>query len=1252
MTNPELQNSVDKILSSLQGLNSLKKLFSELNYNPVNQSLSRRGWREQVSEVLAEDPILIAAGGDDFHVIYGCFNQRLLVKAERLVVEELLKNHPYSLFVFSDKQQKNWTFINVKYDSRQDNKRILRRIRVSPGEQLRTAIERLSLLDLEGIDLDSPLAIQQRHDEAFDVEKVTQKFFKQYREVFENVERLITPTIDHAEKRRLFIQKLFNRLMFIAFIQKKGWLNFKEKTNYLEALRRDYQLDNSIADKNFYRDRLTHLFFSGLNNSQAVDMIGINNGGYLKEIIGTVPYLNGGLFEQDEEDRDPTIIVPDAAVDSIIHDLFNNFNFTVTESTPLDVEVAVDPEMLGKVFEELVTGRHESGSYYTPKPIVSFMGREALKGYLGGYEELVDGHNANSINVPIARKLLEKLAKIKVVDPACGSGAYLLGMLHELHTLTRLLDTRLQEENSRDDYHRKLNIIQNNLYGVDKDEFAVNIARLRLWLSLAVEFDGDHPEPLPNLDFKIESGDSLTAPSPENIEQQTISIRSEIIRQYQTAKNSYLRVIDGGQKQTLKAEINRLKVDIASWTHTGSNNILGFDWAVEFAEVFAQGGFDIVLANPPYGATVEDQIRDLYFNRITEGAQSKDTYGLFMARGLQLLRAGGQLCYIVSDTWRTIKSHKPLRKRFIENTTISHIIDLPSWIFGATVNTVIFTVTKNQAPDEHNLITADLRSIQRDNWDKLNENLTAVATHSVDLQTTDYARYTYPQSLIVRYQNISLFIGIPKLYTLLNDHNFVRLGNIADGKDGMTTGENYFYIRKNSEARGNYLILNESQLLSENEINNLTQNEKSNGVDPNNYSGRCFVPYDKGGESDITEGWLPNYHVPTQYYIDWSIDSVKRLKTLTRADRKRLQGDSNSSITSADERTKAAVIRNPSYYFAKGLTFSRTGIYSPTFRLSSGGVFDSKGNFIDCFRCSPISALGVLNSLAVKYLMKVFLCHTVQSESEAIENLPTPFVEVNEYPEIEILVKDIIKKQKINLRYPYYLYEQKDIDKCVYRLYNLSYEDIREIELWYCRRYSKLAESQGILAEVNQKYARYIEHCQRVLAKPPAYWKSHPILTLIAQGEGSKLEFKETLRVDIKQNITNDSVLFSSLKIIVAYLNTDGGKLLIGVSDKLEIKGLEPDYNIGKANNSDGFELQLRGFIQTDILPHPLNSNQIMVEFITLPEGEICKVEVKPLDKAEIATLRGDVFIRDGNRALKLKDKSLEYWKKKRSTNT
>src|SRR4051794_25061619 len=200
----------------------------------------------------------------------------------------------------------------------------------------------------------------------------------------------------------------------------------------------------------------------------------------MDHVIGHVPFLNGGLFDEKDIDKRGGVVVPDEAIGLILNQLFRRFNFTIAESTPYDVEVAVDPEMLGKVFEELVTGRHESGSYYTPRPVVAFMCRESLKHYLAqvvpeeaAVARFVDDNDPAAI--PDAEAVLDALKRVKVCDPACGSGAYLLGMMHELLRLRQaLFATRGLDAATI--YQRKLEIILNNLYGVDLDLFAVNIA--------------------------------------------------------------------------------------------------------------------------------------------------------------------------------------------------------------------------------------------------------------------------------------------------------------------------------------------------------------------------------------------------------------------------------------------------------------------------------------------------------------------------------------------------------------------------------------------------------------------------------------------------------------------------------------------------------------------------------------------------------------------------------------------------------
>ena len=756
---------VHDILRNLQSLDKTRELFAELNYDPAHDLLSRKDWSGAAASALAEDPQVIACH-DDFKIIYARLNSdRLLLGDERPVVNRLLQEHPYLLCLFSDSKQQQWHFVNIKYDEDVKKRRLFRRITVGPDERLRTATERLAKLDLERIrpDLTSifPLDIQQVHDEAFDVEAVTREFFKAYREIFEEVEERIEG-FDDPGHNRLFTQRLFNRLMFIAFVQKKGWLKFDLQTNYLSALWKAYGQDAS-SKTNFYSDRLKLLFFTGLNTPNEVNIVDINRNGVLKKLIGDVPYLNGGLFEEDDDDRNPEIVVPDECIKPILNALFNRFNFTVTESTPLDVEVAVDPEMLGKVFEELVTGRHETGSYYTPKPVVSFMGREALKGYLettlrnespSAIQQFVEEHDPAELRNPEA--VLEALRSVRVCDPACGSGAYLLGMLHELLDLrTCLFATRNLDPISS--YERKLEIIQNNVYGVDMDPFAVNIARLRLWLSLAVEFEGSNPPPLPNLDFKIEDGDSLTAPDPSAKMQG--SFRQHQIEDYLRLKAAYMTA-HGGEKLTLREQINVLKGEISDWTH-GGNTVIGFDWPVEFAEAFTGGGFDIVLANPPYVradaqfkhlndaderraaiAEWKDYRSTLLRSGIYQTLYEKwDLYLPFMERAYQLLHAGGRMVFIISDAYNAAKYTRKSHEFFLSNARIERIdfcTDIP--LFEAGINNTIVHFAK-AAPD-NNCQPIRVRR-QGEKQEDFEQNAEVLSTAS----QSELGRYLFKQSV-------------------------------------------------------------------------------------------------------------------------------------------------------------------------------------------------------------------------------------------------------------------------------------------------------------------------------------------------------------------------------------------------------------------------------------------------------------------------------------------------------------------------
>ncbi|MCL6535809.1 MAG: N-6 DNA methylase [Armatimonadetes bacterium] len=629
--------------------------------------------------------------------------------ALRRLLETLYRRYPQHDYLFTAHapDEPSILFIHPRLVYKQNANRIvlaIRTLEVQPDQPTRTDLE--ILLALQTTATTNPFERAEQIADAFSIEKVTERFYEDFSRLFAAAERQITGVPD-GEAKRLFTLKLFNRLLFVRFLERKGWLRLDKQRDYLRALWHDY-LENRAGNETFYATRLKPLFFSALNNPQQRNLMRVNQGGMLRDVVGDVPYLNGGLFEKGADDEHAR--VPDDALQPLLDDLLYRYNFTITESTPLDVEVAVDPEMLGKVFEELVTGRHESGSYYTPRPVVAFMGREALKGYLqratretpDAIAQFVDMRDASQLKDP--ESALDALKRVRICDPACGSGAYLLGMLHELIDLRTALfeQKRLDPETL---YQRKLEIIQNNLYGVDIDPFAVEIARLRLWLSLVVDDprnpidDPDADVSLPNLDFKIEVGDSLLAPDPQGGQQPDL-IRTQQIAEYEQLKGDYLRARTDEEKRVLRTRIDALRAEIRQWAHPDSA-IEGFDWRVEFAEVFRDGGFDIILANPPYVRQELIENKDALLRRYPAVAEGRsDLYVYFYARALQLLKPGGMHVFVCSNSWLDVGFGGKLQKYLLENAHILAIYDsaLERQFASADVNTIISILRKGK-PD-------------------------------------------------------------------------------------------------------------------------------------------------------------------------------------------------------------------------------------------------------------------------------------------------------------------------------------------------------------------------------------------------------------------------------------------------------------------------------------------------------------------------------------------------------------------------
>lgn len=690
-------------------------------------------------------------------------------------------NKDAALVAFVSPTEKQWRFSYVKMEyaaiEKEDGK-IGVQTKLTParrssyivgeGESCHTAQSRfLGLLQ----DTDNHPTLEQIED-AFSVEAVTKEFFEQYKELFldlkDDLDALAkkdkTIGAEFAKSKVSttdFAKKLLGQIVFLYFLQKKGWLGVPKggdwgdgPHNFLRQL-----LDGAFGKyDNLFNDILEPLFYDTLATDRGHDA-------WCKTFQCRIPFLNGGLFEPlaGYDWRKTDIVIPNSLFSNNkstsagdkgtgILDVFDRYNFTVNEAEPLEKEVAIDPEMLGKVFENLleVKERKSKGSFYTPREIVHYMCQESLINYLDtainaftkpiglikrkqaafGDEkseqtllgapvrkELVprndietfihsgdqasyfeaarmEGTKSYTRTLPKtiethARLLDDNLANIAVCDPAIGSGAFPVGMMQEIVRARSSLTPYFNDVLDRTAYHFKRHAIQNCLYGVDIDPGAVEIAKLRLWLSLVVdEDDVKQIKPLPNLDYKIVVGNSLLG-----VEQNLFN--ADLFRRLEELKPLYFDSTDRKQKENFKHEIDDL-------IHKLTNGKEAFDFEIYFSEVMDKkrsGGFDVVIGNPPYVRQEEITSLKPLLQSFYESYDGRaDLFVYFYERAVNVVKDGGVVAYITSNKWLRGKYGLPLRRLLSQRCAPKILLDfgeLP--IFAAATFPMIFIGQKHRA---------------------------------------------------------------------------------------------------------------------------------------------------------------------------------------------------------------------------------------------------------------------------------------------------------------------------------------------------------------------------------------------------------------------------------------------------------------------------------------------------------------------------------------------------------------------------
>lgn len=515
---------------------------------------------------------------------------------------------------------------------------------------------------------------------------------------------------------RDYIKKMMGRIVFLYFLQSKGWL--AGNLHYMH----DLFYDASDEVKGNFLDKVLEPMFFGLLNTKPEDRSSapLVNGVGVKYIPNAdeIPYLNGGLFQQEKIDEVDSVFP--AGMFQSLFDFFDSYNFTIDENDPNDAEVGVDPEMLGKIFENLLEDNKDKGAFYTPKEIVRYMCQESLTAYLqtGIDDAEVKEHIANFVKTndveelggassELAMSIDQKLIDVKICDPAIGSGAFPMGLLRELYACRKSIEI-FEEDNAAD---IKRHIIQNNIYGVDIEKGAVDIARLRFWLALII--DEKEPMPLPNLDFKIMQGNSLLE-SYKGVDLDVTSKKlktgkdtkktrgvlslgfeeTDVQKTIQDLVKSYFSITDHTLRAQRRQQIDKYVKDYIKVCAEGNHEVQDavdeleipndqfFLWHTYFADVFEQGGFDIVIGNPPYNEVrdLDKELQESYKKSLFY-AQARggrlNLFQFFYPLALYILKSYGICSFITQNSILAEESAIGNRKMIFSDSLVLKVDSFP-----------------------------------------------------------------------------------------------------------------------------------------------------------------------------------------------------------------------------------------------------------------------------------------------------------------------------------------------------------------------------------------------------------------------------------------------------------------------------------------------------------------------------------------------------------------------------------------------
>ncbi|WP_051523064.1 MULTISPECIES: N-6 DNA methylase [unclassified Prevotella] len=877
------------------------------------------------------------------------------------------------------------------------------------GHRSRTAIQQFEKLR------DSSLSLKDL-TKAFSVDAVSDMFFDGYKKQYEDIIQYVTgkrmvkvankweeqikndpceeimqefARFQNPEKAvRDYVKKLMGRIVFLQFLQKKGWMGVPVNKEWGEGDTEFIQtLFENSTDKDHFVDEVLEPLFDDLNSERANDLVSPKVGRNIR-----VPYLNGGLFEREATDE-TAFPLPAKYMKSML-DFFASYNFTIDENDPDDAEVGVDPEMLGRIFENLLEDNKDKGAFYTPKEIVSYMCRESLIAYLQtdieneqqkeAIREFVTNHK---VQEHLPENVDQRLKDVKICDPAIGSGAFPMGLLKELFLCRTALEGITQSKAAEIKKH----IIQQNIYGVDIERGAVDIARLRFWLSLIV--DEETPQALPNLDFKIMQGNSLleqykgidlsTMTEAKWNKNESLSLFEDMLdvyrREMRIMITQYYDCTNRDDKKKLKAEIlenveNQLieqHVNVNAINVNLNGNDQFFLWHTWFFDVFSQGGFDIVIGNPPYFVYQENhvgeikELRNIKEYKIAFGGKL-NAYKLFIANALNVLcREDGIMCVICQNSLLADRQATCLRKHIFENAQFISIDSFPERdskkkrVFESVKMSVCIPIVRKRKTKDYFQVYI---------WDdKYKKSGLETKFNNIEIKSMDAVDYAIPR-LKSEYT--------PIVIKIINCKHFGL--KCIEGELNMTFHKKYF-----TDKRTNPTIL------------------KGAAIQRYYYT------------LQMSQGEI-EYLDEKMYLRDYGNTEKSKHHNYQRI---AMQG-----MTGANDKVRIVMALVPEGYY-----------------LANSCNYLSAPEGIDIY-----ALLGILNSKLINWFFRCFSTNSNVNGYE-IDNLPIPDIQDDVQLDLRKLVISVMENKKQN-NYADTQDEESRIDEIVYKLYDLTKDEIKIIE--------------------------------------------------------------------------------------------------------------------------------------------------------------------------------------------------------------